>query len=776
MMNERTASSWRLGLLAGLALAWSGLVSGQVIERVSVNSAGEQITDRSADHGSISADGRYVVFISESAELVPGGNGTKDVYLHDRELNTTEQISLDMSGSQPNDESESPWVSPRGRYVLFQSMATDLTPGVTGWPSDIYLRDRQLGTNERISVALDGGLANNDSTRPTGSDDLSRVAFGSLADNLVVGDTNGGKDVFVADRGTGLIRRVSVASDGAEAENDSGVTASERPEISADGRFVVFESNATNLVEGDTNGVEDVFVHELATGITERVSVGPGGQQAIGGRSISGGISADGRFVVFSSFASNLVADDTNGASDVFVHDRATGVTERVSVGPSEAQANGSSGGGWGMSISANGRVVVFSSSATNLVPESTTTSNVYVHDRLDGVTRRLGESQGGDEPSAGVPSLNGSAISARGDRVVFRASAPNLVPNDTNGLQDIFVAEYSASTDLNSAPVAQAGTATTVEDTAVTITLSGSDIDADTLTFSIDTPPSNGSLGSITQLTATTAELTYTPNADFNGTDSFSFIANDGALDSAVATVVLSVDPVNDAPTFSNSGNVASDEDAGAQTVANWASELDDGDGGSQNLTFVTLDITNPALFLADPAVDAISGDLTYTAAPDANGSSEITLELVDDGGTADGGEDTSTPVTFTIVINPVNDAPQADAGSATTDEESPVTITLTGNDIDGDSLNFAIVTPPSGGILGAINEVDSTTAEVIYTPAPGFSGNDSFIFTVDDGDLTSAAETIAITVRSEMLFSDRFEQNQTRKPTIFAPKLHSP
>lgn len=434
-----------LGVLAAGALVLAGAATAQVIERVSLTSAGNEISD-SSGAASISADGRYVVFVSETDELVPDGMVCEDVYLHDRALDTTEQISLNMNGTQPDDCSYEPWVSPEGRYVLFASDATDLTPGVSEFQTNIYLRDRQLGINERISVAFDGGEADGPSGRPTGSADLSRVAFESIAGNLVADDTNGGQDIFVADRSAGTLVRVSVASDGSQAENDAGFMRSERPEISADGRFVVFDSSATNLVPDDTNGVIDVFVHDLETGETERVSVSSSGAQGVGGRSNSPSISADGRFVAFSSFATNLVPNDTNGTADLFVRDRLLGTTERVSVSSSGEEGNGASGGGWGVSLSDDGRVVVFSSSATNLVSAPTVAVlNVYLHDREAGLTRRLSENADGDEHDALTASLDGRAISANGDLVVFRTVASNLVPDDTNATQDVFVAEYPA-------------------------------------------------------------------------------------------------------------------------------------------------------------------------------------------------------------------------------------------------------------------------------------------------------------------------------------------
>src|SRR5437867_4406185 len=224
-------------------------------------------------------------------------------------------------------------------------------------------------TTVRVSVASDGTEGNDVSLGSALSADGRFVAFDSAATDLVAGDTNGVSDVFVHDRQTGTTERVSVASDGAQGNGSSGlVTFAFPPALSADGRFVAFVSFATNLVAGDTNGATDVFVHDRQAGTTERVSVASGGSQS-NGSNVGSALSADGRFVAFQSAATNLVADDTNGATDVFVHDRQTGTTERMSVASDGSQGNGFNAG---PALSADGRFVAFHSTATNLVAGDT--------------------------------------------------------------------------------------------------------------------------------------------------------------------------------------------------------------------------------------------------------------------------------------------------------------------------------------------------------------------------------------------------------------------
>src|SRR5207249_1659148 len=176
--------------------------------------------------------------------------------------------------------------------------------------------DRQTGTMERVSVDSAGNQGNGDGTEVALSADGRFVAFTSAAPDLVAGDTNGATDVFVHDRQTAETRRVGVDSGGTQANGASTGVA-----LSADGRFVAFTSAAPDLVAGDTNGAADVFVHDRQTGTTERVSVDSGGSQA-NGDSTDVALIADGRFVAFTSAAPDLVAGDTNGAADVFVHDR----------------------------------------------------------------------------------------------------------------------------------------------------------------------------------------------------------------------------------------------------------------------------------------------------------------------------------------------------------------------------------------------------------------------------------------------------------------------
>jgi Tol biopolymer transport system component len=274
-------------------------------------------------------------------------------------------------------------ITPDGRYIAFVSTATNLISSDTNGVADSFAYDRWNGTTELVSVGSGGVQGDNESYAPLMSADGRYAAFISLADNLVPGDTNGALDVFVRDRQAGTTQRVSVSSSGAQANGTFGFNVSVA--ISADGRYVVFSHGAWNLVPGDTNGIPDIFVHDLYNGTTERVSVDSGGLQA-NGESWSAWLSGEGRYVAFLSGASNLVSGDTNGSWDVFVRDRRLHTTERVNIGSVGLQADGLPARY--LNVSSDGRFVVFDSGATNLVPGGTGGwSQVYLRDRAGGTS-----------------------------------------------------------------------------------------------------------------------------------------------------------------------------------------------------------------------------------------------------------------------------------------------------------------------------------------------------------------------------------------------------
>jgi hypothetical protein len=403
----------------------------------------------------------------------------------------TTRVSVDSSGAQANGRSTSPAITGDGRFVAFESDANNLVAGDTNGTVDIFVRDRQAGTTTRVSVDSSGTEANGYSSTPAISNDGCVVAFYSEATNLVSGDTNGLGDIFVHDCQTGSTTRVSVDSSGTEA---NGQMYEYALDISGDGRYIVFSSEASNLVAGDTNGTWDAFVHDRQTGITTRVSVTSSGEQA-DGSSGSPAISNDGRYVAFSSGATNLVSGDTNEVSDIFVRDLQTGTTTRVSITSRGEQADGR---GSSPDISGDGRYVVFLSYADNLAPETEDSKKplVYVHDRQGGQTTlasvythgNVMVTGGLDQPAIsrdgryvafsfydkgdnngimniwvrdllmgesveimyGNDSSYWPSLSADGKFVAYWSGVSNLISGDTNGQPDVFVSEVNYGADLN--------------------------------------------------------------------------------------------------------------------------------------------------------------------------------------------------------------------------------------------------------------------------------------------------------------------------------------
>jgi Tol biopolymer transport system component len=411
-------------------------------ERVSLTAAGAQAPNMSSGPA-VSGDGRFVAFESVAALVPTDTNGLPDVYVRDRLLGTTIWASVPLTGTATG-PSNAAAISADGRFVAFQSAATNLVPGDTNGAGDVFVRDLQTGTTERVSVDSAGTPGNGPSDAPSLSADGALVAFTSQATNLVAGDTNTATDVFVHDRRTGTTMRASVATGGTQAGG-----ASYDPRLSADGRFVGFDSDAPNLVPGDTNGVYDVFLHDLQTGATERASLTAAGDQADGDSSTPS-LSADGRFVAFQSYAGNLVAGDTNGNYDVFVRDRQTGAVERSSLGVGGVEGNA---GAYEPSLSAGGQIVAFKSGSSNLVPgDNNGSADVFIRDRVTGALGRASLATDGTEGDAdsGRP-----ASSATGRYVAFESAAGNLVPGDSNGVFDVFLRDRSDAPPPSPTPTA---------------------------------------------------------------------------------------------------------------------------------------------------------------------------------------------------------------------------------------------------------------------------------------------------------------------------------
>ncbi|MDQ2973337.1 MAG: hypothetical protein M3Q79_02560 [bacterium] len=376
-------------------------------------------------HPDLSADGRYVVFESYATNLVADDtNAQPDIFIKDSQTGTTTRVSTDSSGAQSNGQSSVANISADGRYVIFDSDATNLVAGDTNAVRDVFLKDTQTGTTTRVSTSSTGTQATQGSYSGAISADGRYVAFDSYATNLVAGDTNGQSDIFIKDTQTGTTTRVSTDSSGAQSNGYSGIGY-----ISADGRYVAFDSSATNLVAGDTNAEIDIFLKDTQTGTTTRVSSDDSGAQS-NGESTNGYIAANGRYVIFNSTASNLVAGDTNGERDVFHKDTQTGIVTVVSSSASGVLGN--SYYTYATNVSADGRYVTFESYSSNLVPGDTNgNEDVFIKDTITGITAIL------STDSFGVPGNNDSEygpISADGRYVAFLSYADNFLTDGIGG------------------------------------------------------------------------------------------------------------------------------------------------------------------------------------------------------------------------------------------------------------------------------------------------------------------------------------------------------
>lgn len=403
----------------------------------------------------VNADGNFVVFSSTASNLVtPVTNGTsRHIFLRDRAAGTTTLISQSASGNQGNGDSDCPVISADGRTIAFHTEATNLGPGDGNGFTDVYLLDRVAGMMTLVSSGGGGG-GNGQSVCPGISIDGRWVAFYSGASNQVPNDTNMVGDAFVFDRLAAVpMRRVSIGVGGVQGNdfsqpfspftNNQIAVASHARET--DHCFVAFQSLATNLVSGATDPDGSIYVRDTFLAATSLVSASTAGEQGQAtSRFLS--MSSDARYVVFNSDSNNLVPGDTS-ATDTFLRDVQASSTTRVSVSSRNAQGTGSglSLAPHGLSMTADGRYVVFESAYTNLVPNDTDgTNSIFVRDTTSGLTWRVSL-----DPIGGQPDDDCTApwISGDGTTVVFASEATDLVPLDTNAVADIFLETFRSTT-----------------------------------------------------------------------------------------------------------------------------------------------------------------------------------------------------------------------------------------------------------------------------------------------------------------------------------------
>lgn len=435
--------------LFGLILGQPITASAQIISVEAASISSDEVLGNGLSLSlGMSLDGRYVLFTSESDNIVAGDtNAVTDVFLRDRTLGTTTRVSVGDGEEEGDGGSALGNISSNGRYIVFNSEAANLVAGDTNGVADIFLRDTTLGTTTRISVNEADAEADDTSYTTFISPDGAYVVFSSDATNLVAGDTNAAADVFLVTVATGTVERISVSS--AEAESDGASGGYGMAYMSEDGRYVVFDSDATNLVADDTNAATDVFLRDRTLGTTERISVSSAEAEGDDASSFPF-ISSDGRYISFISDSTNLVSGDTNGTTDAFLRDTLLGTTQRVSVSSASVEGNGASSFPY---VSDSGRFIVFGSESTNLVSGDTNGDvDSFLHDTLSGVTERVSLTEDTTEANGSISSVALGVLSGNAQYLLLTSGHTDIVSGDANANFDVFLYELDDNDGITAA------------------------------------------------------------------------------------------------------------------------------------------------------------------------------------------------------------------------------------------------------------------------------------------------------------------------------------
>jgi Tol biopolymer transport system component len=677
------------------------------ITRVSTGSLGEQ-ANGSSFLGAVSPDGSKLVFTSTATNLGAGDtNDAVDIFIKDLVTGDITRISP----TNPNAGrfgSSLPTFSPDGTKVAFVTDFSNLGFNDFNQTDDVIIKDLATGTLTLVS-STPGGAAGNFSSGglvPEFSPDGTKILFNSWASDLVVGDTNGQPDVFMRDLVSGIVTRISVSSAGAESSGQSG-----EAHFSPDGTKVLFASRATNFVAGDADPDYDLFIKDLATGVVTRVSESAAGA-AGNGLSFEGSFSPDGTKVLFTSFATNLVSGDTNNRADLFIKDLVTGAIERVSVNENGQQTVGLNGESRGARFSADGTEIVFYSGASNLTPGETSFTDDFIYDvfvknLISGKVTRLSTSTTG---IFGNLSSDAALFLPDGRHVAFNSQASNLVSGDTNST-DIFLATL--------------------------------------------------------------------------GTKAIAYVENGQSLQVAAFVNVADSDSGNYAG-GSLSVAISAGEAAGDALTLRTSSFAGHGIELSGNVVLLngvaigTLNATATGFTILlngaadDNAVKAVAEAAYFSSSSDdpGNGARTITFTLVDGGGTDNGGHDTAS-FTHPVNVTPVDDAPVAVADSYSANENAVLNIAaatgvlVNDTDVDGgpklvasvQGLSFmvgSVLTLQSGAELtlnadGSFTYDTAGAFDYLISPetaaatgAVNTTAIDSFTYSLNGGNTTTVNVTL--------------------------------
>jgi VCBS repeat-containing protein len=695
------------------------------------------------------------VAVNDSASTTEDTAVVVDVVVNDTDGDTANAVLRVTAGSIANVRGGTAVLQADGRTVRFTPAPNangDTTTGGFGFTYKVTdgtatseadgtvtvtvtaVDDAPVAVNDSASTtedtAVDINLVANDTDGDTANAVL-RLAAGSI------GNVRGGAAVLQADGrtvrftpapnangdstagGFGFTYKVTDGTSTSEADGTVTVTvtAVDDAPVTVNDSASTTEDNAVviDVVANDTDGDTANAVLRVAAGSIASVR---------GGTAV---LQADGRTVRFTP-APNANGDSTTGGF---------GFTYKVTDGTATSEADGA---------------VTVTVTSANDAPEASAQTVTTAEETAKTVTLTATDVDDDQltyvvvaQPAHGT--LSGTVPALTYTPAANYSGADSFTFKANDGTVDSNVATVSITiTAANDAPEASAQAVTTAEETAKAVTLTATDVDGNPLTYTVVAQPAHGTLS------GTAPALTYTPAANYSGPDSFTFKANDGTADSREAAVSITVTAVNDAPSFVKGADQTVNENAGAQSIAGWATTISAGpsDEAGQTLTFVITGNDNTGLFSSGPVI-AANGTLTYTPAANAVGSASISVRLKDDGGIVNGGVDTSATQTFRITVTPVNDAPTAQNDARTVAEDSgATTIDVLANDSfapdAGETLTVTSVTTP---VYGTVTLVGVGTA-VSYTPKANFHGTDGFSYTISDGNGGEATASVAITVTS--------------------------